>query len=72
MALDIYKIQYERTLDATAGDLKYHTSSWRNIILKREKRKQTSESSASTLNISTIDAPPQEIDKNDPDIPLSV
>ena len=65
VALGIYKIHYERTLDATAGDLKYHTSCWRNIIFKREKRVQTFETSASTLNISTKDAPPQEIDKKD-------
>ena len=70
VALGIYKIHYERTLDATAGDLKYHTSCWRNIIFKREKRGQTSETNASTLNISTKDAPPQEIDKKDPNTPM--
>ena len=66
VALGIYKINYERTLHATAEDLKYHTSCWRNIIFKREKREQTSETSASTLNISTKDSPQQEIDKKDP------
>ena len=40
------------------------------MIFKREKRKKTTESSASTLNISTKDAPPQAIDKKDPNTPM--
>ena len=37
ISLGTYKIRYERAADATAGDLKYHSSCWRDIIFKRVK-----------------------------------
>ena len=37
ISLGAYKIHYERAADATAGDLKYHSSCWQDIIFKRVK-----------------------------------
>ena len=56
MSLGVYKIRHERSSDGTVGDLKYHTSCWRNIILKRVKEYDVSpESSTSPVSVSTVE-----------------
>ena len=36
-SLALYKIRYERALDARADDIKYHTSCWVEHIVRRVK-----------------------------------
>ena len=59
ISLGAYKIRYERAADATAGDLKYHSSCWRDIIFKRVKDfdllKQGTSSSNKTLRMDDVD-----------------
>ena len=64
VSLGVYKIRYEWSSDATAGDLKYHTSCWRNIIFKRVKEYDLSpESSMSTVSVDTVETSLQETER---------